>query len=137
MADGREPIEDDEILYRRIPTQPAYHDPNLSPLPTPKAFHPRRDDRTGLSVYRAKYKMPKQVAANDRSKTFYVAELRAGELREQGIEIIPAPLPDDPGHAELPGIKYDDRKSDSVVRWELLLAHKLCRILGPYGPEDR
>jgi hypothetical protein len=133
MADGREPIEDDEIIYRRIPT-PAYYDPSVSPFPSPMAFHPRCNDLTGLSVYRAKYKTPEQVAATGRDRPFYIAELRAGDLRRHGIEVVPVPLPDDPGHAELPGLTYAKRRF--VQEHEVLLARKLCRILGPFGPKE-
>jgi hypothetical protein len=36
----------------------------------------------------------------------------------------------------LPGLTYAERRSSVVQEYEVLLAHKLCRILGPYGPKE-
>ncbi len=52
MSDGAEIIEDDELLYRRIPLQAKYFDQNNHPQPSPLAFHPTEHDQTGISVYR-------------------------------------------------------------------------------------
>ncbi|MDP6547074.1 MAG: hypothetical protein QGH60_24120 [Phycisphaerae bacterium] len=132
MADGTEPIDDDELLYRRVPLQ--YFDESNDPKLSPKTFRPRSDDITGLSVSRAKYKSVEQVAQNSRDKRYYVAVLRAGDLRTHGILVEPKPKPpDDLGHAELPGLTYDHRKDDSVEEWQVLLAEKLClRVEGPF-----
>ena len=134
MADGIEPIGDDELLYRRVPL--PYFDESNDPKPTPQAFQPRRDDTTGLSVSRAKYKSIEQVAQNSRGKQYYVAVLRAGDLRAHGISVEPKPKPpDDLGHAELSGLTYDHRKDDSAEEWKVLLAEKLClRVEGPFPP---
>ncbi len=134
MVDGTEPIDDDELLYRRIPL--PHFDESNDPKPTPQAFKPRRDDTTGLSVSRAKYKNIEQVAQNSRGKQYYVAVLRAGDLRAHGILAEPKPKPpDDLGHAELPGLTYDHRKDDCVEEWKVLLAEELClRVEGPFPP---
>ena len=59
----------------------------------------------------------------------------AGDLRAQGIAVVPRPLEGDPGHAELPGLTYQDRKSDEALEWKALLAQQLClRVEGPFPP---
>ena len=132
MGDGTEPIDDDELLYRRVPL--PYFDASSDPKPTPQAFSPREDDTTGLSVSRARYKSIEQVAQNPRGKHYHVAVLRAGDLRNHDISVVPSPKPpDDPGHAELPGLTYDRRGDDAVEEWKVLLAEKLClRVEGPF-----
>ena len=132
MVDGTEPIDDDELLYRRIPL--VHFNASNDPKPALQAFKPRRDDTTGLSVSRAKYKSIEQVAQNPRGKQYYVAVLRAGDLRAHGILVVPSPKPpDDLGHAELPGLTYDHRNDDSVEEWKVRLAEELClRVEGPF-----
>ena len=132
MADGTEPIDDDELLYRRVPL--SHFNESNDPKLTPQTFRPRQDDTTGLSVSRAKYKSIEQVAQNPRDKQYYVAVLRAGDLRAYGISVEPrSKPPDDLGHAELPGLTYDHRRDDSVEEWIVLLAEKLClRVEGPF-----
>ena len=134
-ADGTEPIEDDERLYRRLPIHPKYFDPAVDPAPTPFAFRPREEDDTGLSVSRAKYKTVEDVAANPRGKQYYVAILEAGELRRRGIRVVPKPLDGDPGHAELPDLRYDNRTTAEAEEMQVALATELCRVDGPY-PRD-
>jgi len=134
MADGTESIDDNELLYRRVPVVPEYFNSDIDPTPTPQAFRPRASDTTGLSVSRAKYKTPEQAALNDRGRKYYIAVLRAGDLRAHNIEVEPRPQPpDDPGHAELPGRRYDNRKEDSVEEAKVRLAQELClRMEGPF-----
>lgn len=133
MQPGEEPLVDDELIYRRIPTQPEFFNPAIDPDPTPRAFRPRKDDKTGISVYRAKYKSPEQVATNDRGKQFFVAVLNVGELRARGIEVAPDPnLPDDPGHAEITDLTYVNRKTPASKEIMVQLAHELTReVVGP------
>jgi hypothetical protein len=132
MADGTEPIGDDELLYRRVPLH--FFDENNDPKLSPQAFRPHQNDTTGLSVSRAMYKSAEQVAQNPRGKRYYVAVLRAGDLRTHGISVAPDPKPpDDLGHAELPDLTYDHRKDKAAEEWSILLAEKLClRVEGPF-----
>jgi len=133
MADGTEPIDDDEILYRRIPALPNYYNPEDLPPVAVLAFHPRKEDETGLSIYRAKYKNIGEVAQNPYGKKYYVAVMRAGDLRETAIEVVPRPiLPDDPGHAEIPSLNFADRYSQRAKEQKKRLAHELCAVEGPY-----
>jgi hypothetical protein len=65
-----------------------------------------------------------------------VAVLRAGELRRLGMEIVPRPLDDDPGHCEIAELNFANRKSMPFAEWQALLAEQLClRVEGPF-PRD-
>ncbi len=46
------------------------------------------------------------------------------------------PIPGDPGHALIPGLTFDNRKTDRSLEWKVLLAHKLTlAVKGPF-PTD-
>jgi len=133
LSPGAEPVADDELLYRRVPVSTGWFNPQLAPPLSPKAFHPNRNDTTGISLSRAKHKTVEEAARGKEGKSYYIVVLCAGDLRRHGIEVIPAPTVDDPGHTELPGLKYADRQPDEVLEWEKLLAHQLClKIEGPF-----
>jgi hypothetical protein len=130
-GDGSEPIEDDEILLRRIPI--ALFDATSDPKPSAEAFHPMPYDATGISVSRRKYISAEEVARNPRGKSYYVALLRMTDLRAEGIRVEPRPTADNPGHAEFPEIRYDNRKSVEVEQWKVALATRVCLgVLGPF-----
>lgn len=133
MQAGSEPIEDDELLYRRIPTV-WQSESGISD----QAFAPHKtEDPTGLSVTRAKYKSLHEAANGRPGKSYYVAVLQAGDLRENGVEVVPRPLPDDPGHAELPALNSADRKNDEVLKFQKVLVNVVLRIEGPFeSPGD-
>lgn len=66
-------------------------------------------------------------------KLYFVAELRAGDLRAAGLDVIPVPRENEPGHAEIPNLTYANRKDDKSEEFQVLLAHKLCpKVHGPY-----
>ena len=77
MKKGFEPICDDELLYRRIPHNLDYYNPSaIIPL-SRQAFTPIKKDISGISVTRAKYLSPEEVAASGLNKEYYVAVLRS------------------------------------------------------------
>ena len=101
MDDGIEPITDDELLYRRIPASMGWY--SASAGLSPQAFAPHAtNDITGLSVSRAKYKSIQAAAKGRPGKSYYVAILRAGDLRQRGIQVVPRPLPEDVGTQNSP-----------------------------------
>ena len=131
MGSGTEPITDDEIVYRRVSVKSGWYTPEKSPPLSPMAFNPRKDDTRGLSLVRAK--SAEDAAMSPRGQPCYVVALKAGDLRAHGIEIVPRPLPDNPGHAEIPVLTYDNRRTDVAKGLKLLLATKLCDdVLGPF-----
>jgi hypothetical protein len=135
--DGTEPIADDEILYRRIPVSQKWFDPQIDPLPSPKAFRPRDDDTTGLSLFRGEPYNTAQQAGKGRSPFgYYVAVLRVRDLRLRQIEVVPRPDADIPGHVEIPALTAGNRETDEALNLMVLLAHELClRVEGPFLPD--
>lgn len=127
---GNEPIDDEEILYRRIPVSMGWYseDTGLSP----EAFEPRNDETTGISVYRAKYKTLEAAAKGLSKKGYFVAEFRVGDLRAAGMDIVSRPLPNDPGHAELPSLRCDNRESIEALNHKSLLTSLPLSIQGPF-----
>jgi hypothetical protein len=134
--DGTEPIDDDEFLYRRIPVSQNWYDPTVDSRPSPEAFRPTQFDNTGLSLSRNIYKSIEDAARGMVGKKYYIAVLRVGDLRAEGIPMEPRSKPGDPGHAEIPGLTYENRRTDGAVEWKTLFAQKLClRVEGPFPSE--
>jgi hypothetical protein len=129
LPSGHEPVEDDEIIYRRIPVSMNWY--SASGL-SPQAFDPRKDEVSGISVYRAKYKSIEEAAKGLGKQGYYVALLRVGDLRAAGIEVAPCPLEGDPGHAELPGLTCHNRMDNEAVERKSLLAALTLEVKGPF-----
>lgn len=131
VDDGTEPVADDELLYRRVSVPSGWYSPETGLKANAFAPH-KTEDATGLSVDRAKYKTIEQAAKGRAGKSNYVAVLRAGDLRQRGIEVVPRPQPGDPGHAELPDLNSDNRKTDRTRELQRVLV-ELCRsVEGPF-----
>jgi hypothetical protein len=132
---GSEPIDDDELLYRRIPVSSDFYDPQSGQQVSPLAYRPRAHDKTGLSLIRAKYCSSIEEAAQGPGKNgYFVSVLRAGDLRAAGILITPDPQPGVPGHCELRQLRYDVRRTDDVIEsCETLAGVLTMRVLGPFG----
>ncbi len=129
--DGTEPIADDELLYRRIPVSKGwYTESGLSP----EAFDPLAGETSGISVYRDKYKSVEDAAKGKSKKGYFVAVLRAGDLRKHGIDVVPRPESDDPGHAELPDLTCCNRLERETQERKVLLARLPLRVQGPFPP---
>jgi hypothetical protein len=131
MQDGSEPVADDELLYRRIPVSKGWYDEEgLSA----EAFDPRPDEGSGISIYRAKYITLEKAAQGMSKKGYWVAVLRAGDLRQHGIRIEPRPEPDDPAHAELPDLTCHNRDSAEALERQQRLVELCLRVDGPILP---
>lgn len=110
-----------------------WYDPERQDL-SPKAFRPRPDDVTGLSVDRDKYRTIGEAAQGANAKGYYVAVLRVRDLRARGLDVASRPIEGNLGHAEMPALTYDDRKSDRSCEWQVELAHQLTLdVRGPFG----
>ena len=49
------------------------------------------------------------------------------------MDIVARPLEGSPGHAEISGLRYENRKSKQAIEWRFRLAHQLClRVEGPF-----
>lgn len=127
-----EPITDDELLYRRIPVSMNwYENGQLSP----EAFDPRPDEHSGISIYRAKYKSLEEVARGKSKKGYFVAVYRSGELRANGIEVVPRPVTADgwdAGHAEIPALTSTNRETTLALEAKLTLAQIAIQVVGPF-----
>lgn len=133
-VDGTEPILDDEILYRRVPLSMGWYDPEGKPPLSYFAFRPRKDETTPVSVYRGKYKRPEQVAVSPRpTARYYVVKLRAGDLRARGIQVLPDPQPEDPGHSVIAELVYATRDTTRSIEIQKQLAEELSLCVhGPF-----
>lgn len=136
IGDGTEPIEDDEIVYRRISVGSLWYDPVLQDISL-NAFKPRREEESGISLMRAKYLNPERTAAGGPGKAYYIVEIRAGDLRHHHIGIEPDPLtdPDLPGHCQIPDLNIRNYNSSPLVveGKMMLIASQLCgRVYGPF-----
>ena len=81
MSEDLIPIEDDEVLYRRISVRSEwYTDSQLSA----QAFHPNSRDESGISVFRARFRTLEETTGPS-PDGYFVAVLHAGELRNRGI----------------------------------------------------
>ena len=130
--DESDPIADDEILYRRVPVSKEWIDEHGV---SAEAFAPRKDDLTGLSVYRQRFLTLEDAARGASKQGYYVIELRAGDLRNAGIDIVATPLEGVRGHAEIPGLKYENPASNESLEIRQIVADRLIvRIHGPFVP---
>ena len=131
-SDGTEPIDDDELLYRRVPVSTGWYSEGGLSL---EAFDPRPNEHTGISIYRAKYKTLEEAAKGKGKKGYFVAILRAGDLRQHGIDVVPRPnTPEghDPAHAELPGLTAENRDTNSALEQKLALSTLALEVKGPF-----
>ncbi|MCX7421623.1 MAG: hypothetical protein NT013_19040 [Planctomycetia bacterium] len=130
--DGTEPIDDHELLYRRIPVSMGWYSGGTL---SPEAFNPRQDELTGVSIYRDKYKTLEEVAKGKGKKGYFVAVFRAGDLRQHGIDVVPRPNTTDgydPGHAELPGLTAENCETASAREKKLALSTLAIDVKGPF-----
>lgn len=133
MDDGTEPVENDELLYRRVPE----HWYSSASGFDSQAFAPHKAaDLTGLSISRAKYKSVADAAKGKPGKSYYVAILRTSELRKNGIEVVPCPRQGDPGHAELPDLTSANRKDDRTLELQRVLEQITVEVKGPYKTDE-
>ena len=136
--DGTEPIVTDELLYRRIPASQGWYDDTLEHSVSPQAFTPKKHDSSGISLWRGKYRSVREAAQGWPGKSYYVAVLRADDLRVHGVEVVPTAEEGDPGHASVPALNYADRHTDRVKEMAHLIATRLCRnVEGPFQTPEK
>jgi hypothetical protein len=128
---GQEPVGDDELVYRRVPVSCAWY---LDGILSPDAFDPRPADVDGLSVYRASFVTMEQAAQGPSKHGYYLAVLAVGGMRAQGIRVEPDdPDGTNPGHAKLPDLNAQDRRTTRVKEFKEVLARTLVlRVEGPF-----
>ena len=103
MKPESEPVSDDELVLRLI--WHAFFRPAADLCVLPRAFHPRDDEMTGISVYRvACLDRPVDVLAviaPEKRNSYYLAALAVTDLHALGITVVPDQIPEVPGHALL------------------------------------
>lgn len=126
-----ESISDNEIVYRRIPVSRGYYsqDTGLSP----QAFRPDKCDISGISFTREHSRTPEEEALSGESSSgYYIARLRVSSIRAAGLDIHPAPTPENPGHCEISSMRAEMRRTDACREAELILKSKcLLDVVGP------
>ena len=137
MKDGRDPVSDDESVYRRILNIQDYYDPSSVRPISLVAFRPTDSDTDGISVYRpACGATPLQVASGPNSKGYLVASLRVRDITNLDIEglrptVVPTPELNEtvPGHASIPQlcVKLRDGADKKLYR---ILAQRLADLAG-------
>lgn len=91
-------VQDDEIILRHIPGGTTWQAPG--PRITSKNFE-LRPGEVGVSVSRASITTPDRLMARlgDPAKGSRIATAPVAGIRGLGLEVVPDPIPDDPGHA--------------------------------------
>jgi len=94
-------ISDDEVILRHIPGGPSWQAPPDGRISSIN-FRLRRGE-SGISVSRASLMTPAEMMTRlgDLAKGSKIATVTAAEIRDMGLEIVAAPIPEDPGHAEI------------------------------------
>jgi|SRR6266851_5535487 len=133
-TDGSQPVGDEEVLYRRIPASQGWYNPQVNPTLSPEAFNPTKHDENGLSFTRADLVSLEVAGRGASKKGYYIAKVRVGDLRANGMEVTPLPRENNPGHAVISALSYSARETDQALEWKTCLAHKLCfEVVGPFG----
>jgi hypothetical protein len=130
-VDDSSRVEDHEYQYRRIPVSTGWFQEGVV---SPLAFRPNPNDLTGLSLERAILCSPEEAAGHGRSgRTYYVVRVKAADIRDLGLDVQPKPSVH-PGHSEIPGLRYDNRRTDAAEEWQVKLAELASReqSFGPY-----
>lgn len=138
MSNEASPIDNDEILYRRVPVSTEWY---AGGVLLREAFAPRKDEHSGISVFRAKFKNVEEVAKGQSTKGYYVVSLLVADLRANGIEVEPRPevlSGWDESHAELPQLNAANRKSNDVLTLTARLAQLGTRfpVQGPFKSDS-
>jgi hypothetical protein len=125
MCDGFEPIDDDEVVYRRA--LPYWYQDGVLADAT---FRPTERDTDGLSLWRARH-VSVEEAARGRGPEYYVAAVSVRDIRALGIEIVPDAPSGVRGHCIVPALNFDDRKSTRSLECQRALARR-AEVSGPF-----
>jgi hypothetical protein len=128
MSPGQAPLAADEFILRRI--HKNHCDVQLPRTIHFAAFRPSNEDTTGLSVYRARYISPAQVAAAGRKPgEYYVARLPLQALYDLNLTVVPdEKAGGPPGHAVIPELSLAAYERDKKRCKDVLM--ELARLAG-------
>ena len=141
MADAPEdPVASDEQVYRTFFDKVGWWD-SIKRSVYRQAFEPSDADTNGLSVVRARFHTPLQVAAikhrerlarNKAAEPLVVVEVSVAALREKGLDVVPDPLPEIPGHAVIPLLNNTQKKGQVGKQRQLDAVASCIKIHGPF-----
>ena len=117
MADSSGLVEDNELIYRRVVQTTNFYNQNQNPALSTMAFKPTDADVDGISVTRATLLQGNAEAAaalGFAGKNYYIIELVAGDLRNEGLTVVADPSTNDPSHAIIPALNKATRNLPEV-----------------------
>lgn len=109
----RDAVGDAEWLLRKVPSGNAqYYDSSLQTPLQRIAFRPNTGDVGGISFFREIFVSPRRLGYEGRKPPYYVVRLRARQIAEIGLRILPLPDPDQPpGHLVLPELCFKAKQT--------------------------
>lgn len=133
MAVSPERVDHAETLYRRV--QIKHFDSRIHAQPSLQAFRPTEHDTHGLSLFRAKYMSPEQVAATGTSRHgYHVAAVHAGDLVQLGLTL--RPDDDDFAHVAIPEMNAANRRHNNTLELTQRIADIAEIVLDRTPPDD-
>jgi len=133
MPDGNEPIDRNELVYRRVCENTNFFKPGRAPPLSSRAFSPTTHDSDGISLIRAAYSNPEDAASGGyQGRSYYVIELRVSDVLSLGLTIRPDPLADEMGHAVIPEINIREMRTEKVATALNDLRNLEFRHYGPF-----
>ncbi len=129
MTPESDPVSQDEFILRLV-WHAFYLDGDPMPV-KPRAFYPRADESTGISVFRAACVGPPadilMVLPKAENRPLYViAALAVSDLKQMGLTVTPDPIPAVPGHAVLTELNAAAWAADQYA-WKAV-ADELARL---------
>lgn len=96
-------------------------------------FRPGNNDIDGLSLFREIYHTPQEIVDKARGPRYYVAYLRAGDLRQKGMVVDAQPTAEFAGHCVISNLNAANKRTDECENWQAQLrTHLQCK--SPTGP---
>ena len=118
-----DPVADDEVVLRHIPGGPTWQAP---PSGRASSLNFRlRAGEGGISVSRAALTTTADVMARlgDLNSGSRIAAATVADIRALGLDVVPAPIDADPGHAEIRAASADLNEQDVRRRLAKLLKY--------------
>ncbi len=131
--DGTEPIDKDELVYRRILVH--HYDKTHDHL-SPQGFYPRSSETTGISLIRSNYldePRPETAAGlGQEGKSYWIIEMTAGSLESAGLSLKPEPSTGCLGHAVIPILNANCIREDATLVLTAIASELPRKVYGPF-----
>lgn len=127
MEPWREPLGEEELVYRRVPL--VYVENGIL---SHRAFRPTTNDCDGISLVRAAYTSPEAAARGMTMKPCFLAKMRVRDIRRLGLTVVPDPTHDQPGHCLVPELSTSTIEQTRDIQAQLL--GTVLEVLGPVTP---